>query len=233
MSCYEWERGTIKLPAKEWAGFRKGLLEAWNKHQLELLARAQRAHKAIKDALKGKRGKARDEALVTAARRHIGDLHSEANQDLVRLVLEWDMQKRVYKLRSTAPKKKDLKLCPVSKDAEIYLPDAYVKFTNKTRTVTWDVPENNRARQHARDHWFARKLFAKLDRVTWTRGSGGQIVGNDEYNQDRDDVGGGGNYLVAEYKALTAKEKRARADERRRMARQDSYYRGMFGGGRW
>lgn len=223
MSCYEWERGTIKLPAKEWAGFRKGLLEAWNKHQLELLAKAQRAHKAIKDALKGKRGKARDEAMKAAIQRHVGDVHREANEALVNLVLTYDRDKRAFALKATAPKKKDLKLFAVSKDAEIYLPDAYVRFVNKTRSVVWDVPENNRARQHARDHWFARLLFAKLGRITWTRGTGGQIIGNDEYNRDRDDVGGGGNYLVTEYKPLTAKEKKAQARQR------SSYVAGGYG----
>lgn len=199
MSCYEWERGTIKLPAKEWAGFRKGLLEEWNKKQLELLARAQRAHAAIKAELKGKRGKNRDEALGRAIQRHVGDVYRESSQTLVSLVLDWDREKRRFALKGTAPKKKDLKLCPVSKDATIYLPDAAVAFANKTRSVTWSVGENNHAREHARDHWFARLLFAKLNRVTWTRGSGGQIVGNDEYNRDRDDVGGGGNYLIEEF----------------------------------
>lgn len=199
MSCYEWERGTIKLPAKDWAGFRKSLLEAWNKHQLELLERAQRAHERIKSALKGKRGKARDEALVRAIQLHVGDLHREANEPLVHLVLQWDRETRRYGLKPTAPKKKDLQLFALSKDADIQLPDAYVGLRNATRSVTWDVGENNHARQHARDHWFARLLFAKLGRITWTRGSGGKIVGNDEYNRDNEHEGGGGNYVTAEY----------------------------------
>ncbi len=126
-------------------------------------------------------------------------------------------------LKGSQPKKKDLELFAVSKDAEISLPDAYVGFSNKGRTVTWSVSENNRAVEHANDHWFAKLLFEKLGRITWTRGTGGKIVGNDEYNRDRDDIGGGGNYLVREYRMLTAKEKRERA-----AARRTSYH-GGFG----
>lgn len=211
MSCYEWEHGTIKLPAKEWAGFRKGLLEDWNKNQLELLERAKRAHAAIKGAVKGKRGKKREEALRAAIRRHVGDLNSVAAQPMERLVLEWDAEALRHKLKSAAPKKKDLELFAVSKDAEIHLPDACVKFVNESRSVVWDVPENNHAREHARDHWFARRLFAKLDRIKWTRGSGGKLLGNDEYNRDAggDYEGGGGSYVTAEYGPNTPRRGRA------------------------
>lgn len=228
MSCYNWERGTITIPTKEWAGLRKGLLEAWNKKQLERLARAQRAHAAIKAALKGKRGKSRDAALKAAIARHIGDVYAEGG--LTDIVLSYDQGKRAYVLKGTAPKKKDLQLCAVSKDAGISLPDAYVAFRNKGRTVTWEVGENNRARERANDHWFARLLFERLARMTWTRGTGGRIIGNDEYNRDNDCEGGGGNYLVREYRMLTAKEKRDAAARQRESRRYQS--RG-FGMGRY
>lgn len=217
MSCYEWERGTIIIPAKDWAGFRKGLLEAWNKRQLELLERARRAHARLKEATRGKRGNKRAEALRGAIERHVG------NDESVRdLVLDYDHAKRCHAVKGSQPKKKDLQLFAVSKDATIRLPDANVFFTNGGRAVTWEVPENNRARQHARDHWLARKLFERLARITWTRGSGGKIIGNDEYNRDGDDVGGGGNYLVTEYSPQAQK----RAREATRSASRVS-----FGGG--
>lgn len=226
MSCYEWERGTITIPSKEWAGFRKGLLEAWNKRQLELLERAKRVHAAIKAACKGKRGSKRDAALKAAIERHIN--HND--EDLSRLVVTYDREKRAYVLNGSQPQKKALKLFAVSKDAEIHLPDAYVSFRNKGRTVTWDVPENNHAREHARGHWFAQLLFERLGKITWTRGTGGKIIGNDEYNRDagREYEGGGGSYVTAEYRPLTAKEKRE-AEAARRRARSHYGYGGGYG----
>lgn len=80
-------------------------------------------------------------------------------------------------------------------------------ITLKGNTVIWDVPENNHACDHAREHPLAVALFEFLDRrVEWTSRSGGTIVGNDEYNREDDSVGGGGNYVVREYSkaALTS-----------------------------
>ncbi len=225
MSCYNWERGTITIPAKEWAGLRKGLLEAWNRKQLELLERAKRAHTAIKAATKGKRGKNRDEALKAAIARHIGQEHdySAVTEGVRGLVLTYDQNKRAYTLNGSQPQRKALKLYAVSKDAEISLPDAYVGLRNKGRTVTWSVSENNHAVDRANDHWFAHELFRRLSQITWTRGTGGKILGNDEYNRDAGEgyEGGGGSYVTREYRPVTATEKRDAEAARRNQSRYD------------
>jgi hypothetical protein len=231
MSCYNWERGTITLSAKEWSGFRKGLLEAWNKRQLELLDRAKRVHATLKAVCKGKRGKTRDAALKGAIERHIGREHDDGTEDLRNLVVKYDRAKHAYVLNGSQPQRKALKLFAVSKDADIRLPDADVHFRNKGRAVTWDVSENNRAVEHAHEHWFAKLLFERLGNITWTRGTGGKIIGNDEYNRDAgyDHEGGGGSYVNREYRALTAKEKREA--EKRRYER--TRYNHGLGGMRW
>lgn len=197
MSCYEWERGTITLPAKEWAAFRKGLLEAWNALELERLSKAVALHGRLKEAIKGKRGAAKAAALQETAERLCPD-HREENEGVRSLVLSYDWTTRTTSLKQL-PKKKDLKILPLSKDAVLHLGDASISLSNELRKVTWSVGENNHARDHARKHPMARELFRRLDRVTWTRGSGGKIVGNDEYNRDSDHEDGGSNYVTAEY----------------------------------
>lgn len=206
MSKYEWERGTIKIPSKEWPKFRTAVIKAWNASELDRLERAKRLHAEVSAKVKGKRGSKRQEVL---ARLYLDGFGRDAYdvRDLV-VSCTWDDAKKrqVYKLRGV-PRKKDLEVLPTSKDATIHMPDASVTLSNKARSVTWDVPENNHAGEHARSHPVARKLFRLLDRMTWTRGSGGEIVGNDEYNREADYAGGGGNYVVAEYSAAAQKRR--------------------------
>lgn len=220
MSKYEWERGTIKIPTKEWPKFRTALIKTHNELQLSKLEKAKRLHAKAKEAIKGKRGSKRQEALRDFERRN------EREFEVLHLVVghDYDRETRRHILSlKPLPKKKDLKLFPTSKDATLNADDGCIILRNKTRTVTWDVGENNRACEHARSHPMGRKLFELLGRITWTRGSGGKIVGNDEYNRDSDYDGGGGNYVTAEYSQA--------AQKREREARRS--YGSMFGGRRW
>lgn len=57
-------------------------------------------------------------------------------------------------------------------------------------------------------------LFGYLDRITWTARSGGEIIGNDEYNRDADYEGGGANYAVYRYESATARARREKAEAR-------------------
>jgi hypothetical protein len=121
MSRYEWESGTIKIPARQWRDFVKQILDVMGEYF------------------------------------------------------------------DSGPRK------------TFELGDARIVLDNENQQVTWIVPENNHAREHAHDHLLARALFRALGNVKWTRGSGGVIVGNDEYNRDSREMGGGGNYEVAYY----------------------------------
>lgn len=248
MSKYEWERGTITLPSKDWAKFRTSLLKSWNDKQDSIFKLAQRCHKAAVAAGKGKRGKGRQEAINSAIARECGGKigtwgfeanerrnswgaisydseASEKHEAVCRLILKRDGYGRDAKVTLQAPKRKDLDLHPTSKDCTIELPDASVTFHNASRSVEWCVSENNRACEHAREHWFAGELFSALGKITWTRGTGGKIIGNDEYNRDSEHEGGGGNYVTAEYSKAAQERERAAASYRSR-----SHY---SYGGRW
>jgi len=230
MSCYEWERGTIRIPAGAWAKFRGDLLRAWNNSQDQLFDQAKRAYNAAKAAAKGKRGKNRqkaiDEAVARACGGHLdewGDFQgfsrssNEKYEAVCRLVLKVEGWGDSRKATLQAPKKSALDRKALSKSCTINLPDADVTLNNATKSVTWSVPENNHACERAKNHWFAKMLFSALRRIDWTRNSGGVIYGNNEYNSDPYESGpdGGGNYIVVEYRRLTAAEKRAAAQRRR------------------
>ena len=193
MSCYEWERGTLVLPARQYSGFRRTIIEAWNSRRLELLERAAVALPVIRTACKGKSSwEASDAALEIAAR------HWDEPFELVQLVMNSSGGKTVFR----SPKKKDIGLKPVSRACTLDIGDACISFNDAARAVTWSVEENNHARESARAHPVARRLFSELARVDWVRGTGGTIVGNDEYNRDADYEGGGGNYVTSAFGPL-------------------------------
>jgi hypothetical protein len=222
MSCYNWERGSITLPKAQWAKFRTELLRAWNNHQEETLKQAKACHAKAKAATKGKRGKSRQEAVLAAiadfcggsitkwgefeapARKVYGygygnhEAHDQKKYDLFRALRQHvaDAQNNLLK---NQPQKKKFPFLALSKSAGLNLCDAHVSFNNENHSVAWEVYENNRAVESANDHWFAKKLFAALGRVKWTRNSGGQIIGNDEYNRDADYEGGGGHYVTKSF----------------------------------
>ena len=67
---------------------------------------------------------------------------------------------------------------------------------SQVRTVHWSVESNNHARDRGRGHPLAKAWFQHLEKIKWTRGTGGEVWGNDEYNGDSSGVGGGGNYSL-------------------------------------
>lgn len=194
MSVYEWEDGIIKIPTKEWSAFRTALIKEYNRKQRERYEMLKRSHAKLKEAIKGKRGKNRAEALGRAADRI-------CQASLVPDDLRWDLVSGygANAQLKPLPKKKDMKILPVSKSAVLELPDATIALDNKKRTVRWSVPENNHASDYARKDPVAQLMFRLLAKVRWTRGSGGQIIGNDEINRDSYNAGGGSNYVVKEY----------------------------------
>lgn len=218
MSCYNWEQGTIKIPAGEWARFRKEVLTKWNFRENVELERHQKLHAKLKEAVKGKRGAKKQEAIKSFLR------GLEAREYRSSFLVTRDWETRKYTVVTKAPKKKDFKIVPVSKSATLQGGDWSARFDNKTRTVEWYVPENNRAVEHAHEDPFVKFLFKRLGQIKWTRSTGGVIVGNDEYNQDNAYEGGGGNYVTRRFSV----EEQAR-QKKASNARFASMNRGFYG----
>lgn len=193
MSCYDWEAGRILLPAAEWSRFRTTVLEAWNRDREALLHLARKAYEEIRDAQKDLRGAKRREARSEAISR-VQD--SPRGDEVLELLGFYGSEPKPH-----SPRRKDLGLLPVTRGCVFGSAwmGACIELDNSTRSVRWDVEENNRAVERAREHPVARAMFQALDRVRWTRGTGGTLVGNDEYNRDSEDEGGGANYVTARY----------------------------------
>lgn len=186
MSCYNWERGTIKIPTKEYSKLRKAVITEHNRLQDERFELALRCHAKVLAAKKGKRG-------FNAY--HWANSADGIPWNVIHLMFSHDPKTNKWKFHK--PKKKGLDKKPLTKDALLSLGGSAIIF--KDRTVIWDVAENNRAVEDERAKPLAKFFFRKLDNITWTRGSGGKIVGNDEYNREADYEGGGGCYVTATY----------------------------------
>jgi hypothetical protein len=218
MSCYEWERGEIVLPRGEWSSFRKSLIKDHNDRLMADFNRAVDIHAKITEACKGLRGKAREEKQKQALQQLTGfnaAVHSWGNEKyevylrMEALLFPYDQETR-SRSKLVLPKKKDLGLLPLTGDCTISLADASIFIRNESYTIKWVVPENNHACEHARKHPTAKKLFVLLHQVKWTRGTGGTIVGNDEYNRDSAYEGGGANFVKDRFGVESAAEKRLR-----------------------
>ena len=222
MSCSEWERGEIKLPAGVMKTVREAVVTAHNAVQERLLSVAGDVLTRVLAANKGKRNVEWTHAIDLACATVDEDQDGFHSWDVVRLLMPTtrrplpttgDYKPKWQEVKATKPakpKRKNLNL--LAKRAEVVgLTDATIRFDKDGRTVVWTVSENNHACEHARAHPVARAFFSALDRVEWKRGSGGEIVGNDEYNQDNRSDGGGANYVKDRF---GPKEAKAAADKR-------------------
>lgn len=209
MSRYCWEEGAIKLPSDAAAPLKKALRDAANAHHDAVLAACKRFWT---DEAKKTRSVKKYREAVEAYRTRLYNGRREPSpvEEATLEVLASIVQPDFRPLHSTEPVKPktprqataaDLKwVAPkyTNRDDTFPLGEAAISF--KGRVVTWAVPENNHADEHARAHPLAKVFFDHLDRrITWTRGSGGEIVGNDEYNRESRHDGGGANYTVATY----------------------------------
>lgn len=216
MSTYEHESGVIKIPAKAWPTFRRNMIKAWN-DQYEILFRC--ATKVVQDLRKAGKGK-RNFDFKAAWHKKFDEM--EDKELLIHDQLE--IVKRLAALvdgkPSRLPQKKDLPLKPISRGATLQWEEACLVLVDSRREMRWGVSENNHACDNAWDHPMGKILDQELKRITWTRGSGGVIEGNDEYNVEA----GCGSYTKREYSEANQKAQKEQA------GRYDSGY-GGYGGG--
>lgn len=221
MSCYEWEHGEIKLPTGVAAKLKAHLNVVADRHVAELVKETSAAWDQLKASTPSKRQEVYYRLQISEDASMLLQRHTYNEQ-----TRRWDTK---FAKPTQAVIKKSVVDRRVPWGADAKAPknlvfklgcEATITFTG-ANTVVWDVPENNHAAERANEHPLAGAFFDFLEnRVEWTSRSGGTITGNNEYNRDDHDAGGGANYVVREY------SKKAVAD--RRAARRDSFgtYRG-------
>lgn len=203
MSHYDWESGTITLPAHEVAPTKAALRDAANKLHAEVLAEAKRLHTQV----------AKGTTSITLHHERIrAHVYSQQNRssfgrdavvsELAVQVLDtirWARKREGKAMRG--PQLIDLKhVAPKvgNRDTEFHL-DVGGTISFDGRKVHYESSDNNRQVERARDSVLGRVFFAQLGKIVFTRGTGGALIGNDEYNRDSDSIGGGGSYITATY----------------------------------
>jgi hypothetical protein len=201
MSRREWERGELKVSGKEFVSIRRDMVAFVNQRQVRLYEKAQTCYQWLKNAGKGKRGYDYQLALASF-------LSDDTYHEIFHVIFPYEKvlengsgaawkhsrKPKAPKKKSFAPLKQNVERINVGREASI-------GFDRKTRTIHWSTGENNHAVDSAREHAIGREFFKRLSRVVWTRGTGGEIIGNDEYNEEsgHDHAGSGGSYVTARY----------------------------------
>jgi len=216
MSKHDWERGEILLSVKEFGPFRREMIAFHNQRSADLFVRAQQVYKTLKITGKGKRGfdyHSACEAIIAGAARNVYYTVNNVNDvdgisEIFDSIFPNEQVEGIGWTRSRRPKApKRSQFTPLKTNTES-VPvgdEAGISFDKKRRVVIWNVSENNHAVERAHEHSTGKEFFKLLGRVEWTRGTGGEIVGNDEYNREASHEGGGGNYVTGRYGAAERK----------------------------
>lgn len=192
MSCYEWSHGEIILPSAAFSPFRKAVQDAMHAKWKKAFDDSQRFWKSLTPRQKADWEEFRK--ALNAAR---------FDEDTMWLI---DPMRR-REPRPRRVKQSDVDW-PTNRTTEFHESDLSLSFRRETRTLVYNVMENNHAREHAAHTTLHRVFDDQIRKVRWTYGTGGVILGNDEYNREGgyEYEGGGGSYVVAAYGYIGARE---------------------------
>jgi hypothetical protein len=202
-----WEQGTVVLPSAEFGRIRKMFEEAERARKTELFAHTQTFWKGLTAKQKRDRNAYRDALDVyigtekaKAPRQPYNPWYRtdnsaadavEQKMDDLSEFLEHHPHRRATVADMEYPTNRTLGFGTGS--------HGYVSFDRETNAVTWSVSENNHAVEDAHESPEWATLQDALSSVKWTRGTGGYFTGNDEYNTDGYEYGGGENYVTSAY----------------------------------
>lgn len=189
MSCYEWEAGAITLPAAAVPGLRKALNTAAVTYRALVLAEIDAVWNEVKALPLVKRVAAIPDWVSLPA--SYDDVHAHRRADA-----RMRAQCIVKSSGGRKPSRAVLaQAFPTPNVRTREWGESEFGLTLDGNTLHWEVPQNNHARDRAAVTGLYQAALTYLNAVTWTRGTGGVIVGNDEYNHDTT-YEGGGNYVT-------------------------------------
>lgn len=190
MSCFEWEQGQFRIPAKCWPALKKALRAAYNKGLAADLTLANQVIAKVKAAHKGRRlvdwrvvltcelgALDRVESAVgtvSQMRYRFNVLRDEM------IILKAFAGTSEARRRLCVLRRKDFPLA--NRETMRFPADlGTISLCDAKHLVSWDVSEHNRACEGARSSYMGRTLFRFLEGISWVRGTGGYITGNDEH----------------------------------------------------
>lgn len=221
MSRNEWEEGVFKLSSEAYRKFTADFAAGYNEILAKDRTTLERLRLDVIEAGKGIRGKdwsaIFDQVVArtakTASHGYFGSASCERPAYPFATISEWEA--KTILVQSKNPDTKQVEYhAPRAIKASTLAPksarslegagfeDGGISLDRDSRTVRWCVPENNHAIDHAREHPLGMLFWKLLRQVQWTRGTGGRIVSNDEYNEDDRSAGGGANYVKERFGPL-------------------------------
>ena len=177
MSCYEWERGSVKIPAGELAGVKKAIRDAYNREMSDGYAVAMRLYEGLKKAKPKARAKMWEDKGRRECRGMADGMKWRVEKALFGQQVMWG---DVPKLRR--PTKAMFPMATNRATRFVLDTDAQIVFDGNV--LHWDVRENNHAVDYAWESPVASAMDRALKKVKWTARTGGFFETQDEYDRD-------------------------------------------------
>lgn len=208
MAGYEWEQGTIALPSAEYAKVRQAVQQADTAHKEQVFALTQEFWKGLSRKQQADPRAYRQAGHEFIAKQDVDrqreyrygrSSESEAIRDNLLMDLSEALNLDGRPGENPARVVKADMAFPTNRTTSFNPGYGQMSFDKKAGTVEWYVEENKNAVDKAHSHPVAEAFFDAIDKVAWTRGTGGVFTGNDEYRSDDHSEGGGENYVTSAF----------------------------------
>ncbi len=185
MSNYNSEEGTIQLPKSKFAAIKKKFIADYNIIMEQELINAKDLRNHVITSNKGKRHVEYCIKMLDDAERY------NVSSETIFKMCDVEGNKKPRAVNRKIVKFANSKTMQFSLNGE-----GSITFDKEHKTINYYVSENNHAVEAARRSKVGRLFFRTMNSITWTNGSGGSLIGNDEYNRED---GGGADYVTSSF----------------------------------